>query len=135
LYQFWRNLENLPKFMSHLQSVRNLGNLRSHWVARGPLGVGVSWDAEIITERENELIGWRSLPGSAVDNAGSVHFRRGPGGRGTEVKVTLKYDPPAGKVGAAVARLFGSAPEQEIQDDLRRLKQLMETGEVPTTQG
>jgi uncharacterized membrane protein len=135
LYRFWRNLENLPRFMTHLESVTNLGNLRSHWVARAPLGITVAWDAEIITEKENELIGWRSLPGSLVDNAGSVHFRRAPGGRGTEVKVSLKYDPPAGKVGATIARLFGAAPEQQIQDELRRLKQLMETGEIPRTEG
>jgi uncharacterized membrane protein len=135
LFHFWRNLENLPKFMNHLESVKNMGQLRSHWVVKAPLGITVSWDAEIITERPDEMIGWRSLPGSMVDNAGSVHFARAPGQRGTEVKVVLKYDPPAGKIGATIARLFGAAPEQEIHEDLRRLKELMETGEVPTTAG
>jgi uncharacterized membrane protein len=135
LFQFWRNLENLPRFMRHLQSVQNVGHKRSHWVAKGPLGTPVEWDAEIITERQNELIGWRSLPGSVVDNAGSVHFRPAPGGRGTEVQVELKYDPPAGKVGATIAWLFGRAPEQEIQEDLRHFKELLEAGEIPTTQG
>ncbi len=134
LYRFWRDLHNLGRFMSHLESVRTEGN-RSHWVACGPLGTRAEWDAEIITERANELIGWRSLPGSEVDTAGSVHFRALPEGRGTEVCVALKYDPPAGKVGAAVARLFGSSPQAQIREDLRRLKQFMETGEIPTTAG
>jgi uncharacterized membrane protein len=131
LYQFWRNLENLPRFMHHLESVSVNGSV-SHWVARGPLGTHVEWDATIINDRENELIAWQSLQGSTVDNAGSVHFTPAPGGRGTEVKVILKYDPPAGKAGAFVARLFGKAPEQEIKEELRHFKQLMETGEVIT---
>jgi uncharacterized membrane protein len=135
LFRFWRNFENLPRVMRHLESVRNTGGNRSHWVARGPLGTRFEWDAEVITEKENELIGWRSLEGSEVDTAGSVHFIPAPGNRGTEVKVVLKYDPPAGKVGAAVARLFGQAPEQEIQEDLRRFKSVMETGTVATTEG
>jgi uncharacterized membrane protein len=135
LFRFWRNFENLPRVMSYLESVKDLGNNRSHWVACGPLGYRVEWDAEVITERPNELIGWRSLPGSEVDTAGSVHFTRAPGGRGTEVRVTLKYDPPMGKMGHAIARLFGRSPDAEIAEDLRCLKQRMETGETPTTQG
>jgi uncharacterized membrane protein len=135
LYRYWRDFENLPRFMHHLESVKNTGANRSHWVAKGPMGMKVEWDAEVYTERENELIGWRSLEGSEVDTAGSVHFRRLPGDRGTEVRVVLKYDPPAGKVGAAVARLFGQAPEQQIREDLRCFKQLMEAGETPTTVG
>jgi uncharacterized membrane protein len=134
LYRFWRDLNNLGQFMEHLESVRGDGN-RSHWVACGPMGYRAEWDAEVITDRPNELIGWRSLPGSEVDTAGSVHFRELPGGRGTEVRVSLKYDPPAGKVGAAVARLFGAAPQAQIREDLRRLKQFMETGEIPTIAG
>jgi uncharacterized membrane protein len=134
LYRFWRNLDNLGRFMEHLESVHVEGN-RSHWVACGPLGARVEWDAEIITDRPNELIGWRSLPGSDVDTAGSVHFRQLGHDRGTEVQVELKYDPPAGKAGAAIARLFGRSPQQQIREDLRRLKQFMETGEVPTTAG
>ncbi|MCI0463970.1 MAG: DUF2892 domain-containing protein [Gemmataceae bacterium] len=135
LYQFWRNFENLPRFMNHLESVKTLSDTRSHWAARGPLGTQVEWDAEIINERPNELIAWRSLTGAEVDTAGSVHFLEAPGRRGTEVRVILKYDPPGGKLGALVAKLFGEAPEQQIQEDLRRFKQVMETGEIPTTQG
>jgi len=135
LYRFWRNFENLPRFMNHLESIRVLSDRRSHWVACGPLGTHVEWDAEIINERPNELIAWRSLEGSDVDTAGSVHFLEAPGMRGTEVRVTLKYDPPGGKLGASLAKLFGEAPEQQIQEDLRRFKQVMEAGEIPTTQG
>jgi uncharacterized membrane protein len=120
--------------MQHLEGVRAEGS-RSHWVACGPLGHRVEWDAEIITDSVNELIGWRSLPGSEVDTAGSVHFRELPEGRGTEVRVSLKYDPPAGKLGAAVARLFGASPQSQVREDLRRFKQFMETGEIPTTAG
>jgi uncharacterized membrane protein len=135
LYRFWRNFENLPRIMSYLQEVRVTGPNRSHWVAKGPLGTSPEWDAEVITERPNELIGWRSLPGSEVDTAGSVHFTPAPGGRGTEVRVSLKYDPPGGKLGAAFAKLFRRSPAAEVQEDLRRFKEMMEAGEVPTTQG
>jgi uncharacterized membrane protein len=135
LYRYWRDFDKLSCLMQHLESVRTTGGNRSHWVAKGPMGTRFEWDAEIITEKPNELIGWRSLPGSEVDTAGSVHFRRAPGNRGTEVRVVLKYDPPTGKAGAAVARLFGSAPEQEIREDLRKFKQLIEAGEIATTCG
>ncbi|HKS26382.1 MAG TPA: SRPBCC family protein [Pyrinomonadaceae bacterium] len=127
LYGFWRNFENLPRIMSHLESVTASGN-RSHWVAKAPAGTSVEWDAEVYNEKAGELIAWRSLEGSQVDNAGSVHFTAAPGGGGTEVRVVLKYDPPGGAVGAAVARLFGEEPAQQIRDDLRRFKQTMETG-------
>jgi uncharacterized membrane protein len=126
LYRLWRQLENLPHIMRHLESVSPTGPNRSHWVARGPLGQRLEWDAEIITERPNELIGWRSLPGSEVDTAGSVHFRPTPDGR-TQVQVELKYDPPAGKVGAAVAWLFGRSGGQQVRDDLQHLKEVMES--------
>jgi len=135
LYKFWRNFENLPRFMDHLESVQVSGEKRSHWVAKAPLGTTVEWDAEIINEKENEMIAWRSLEGADVDNAGSVHFEKAPNGRGTVVKVSLKYDPPAGVIGAAVAKLFGEEPSQQIQEDLQRFKQLMEAGEIPTTEG
>jgi uncharacterized membrane protein len=134
LYRFWRNLENLPRFMRHLESVRLQGN-RSHWVAKGPLGTHVEWDAETYNENPNEMIAWRSLEGADVDSTGSVHFTPAPAGRGTEVRVVLKYNPPAGKLGAAVAKLFGEEPQQQIRDDLRRFKQLMETGEIATIEG
>jgi len=129
LFRFWRNLEKLPQIMRHLESVRDRGDGHSRWVAKGPLGVRGAWDAVIHNERANELIAWRSVAGSDVDTAGSVHFTPAPGGRGTEVRVNLKYDPPAGKVGIAVAKLFGTKPGQEIEEDLRRFKQVMEAGE------
>ena len=128
VYRFWRRLENLPRIMRHLESVEEEGN-RSHWVAKGPMDVPVEWDAEIITERENELIGWRSLPGSTVATAGSVHFTETP--IGTEVRVTLKYEPPAGKIGAAIAKLFGRDADQQISEDLEKFKSMMEKGKKP----
>ena len=129
VYRFWRQLENLPRFMDHLESVTVLDEERSHWVAKAPAGTKVEWDASIQDEIENELIDWQSLPGSDVDNAGSVHFT--PAGEGTEVRVVLSYDPPAGKVGAAVAKLLGEEPEQQVEEDLRRFKQVMEAVETP----
>jgi uncharacterized membrane protein len=129
VYRFWRQLENLPRFMDHLESVTVLDEDRSHWVAKAPAGTKVEWDASIEDEIENELIAWRSLPGSDIDNAGSVHFI--PAGDGTEVRVVLSYDPPAGRVGAAVAKLLGEEPEQQVEEDLRRFKQVMEAVETP----
>jgi uncharacterized membrane protein len=134
LYRFWRNMENLPQFMNHLESVRRIDDMRSHWVARGPAGMRVEWDAEIINEVPNQVIGWRSLPEADVVSAGSVNFDDA-GERGTRVSVHLQYDPPAGKLGAWFARLFGEEPSQQIREDLRRLKRLIEAGEVPTTEG
>lgn len=135
LYRFWRNFENLPKFMQHLDCVEVKDNRTSHWQAKAPLGSSVTWDAEVINEIENKLIAWRSLPGSQVDNAGSVRFSQSPNGRGTEVRISLQYNPPAGYVGAIIAKLFGQEPNQQIREDLRRFKQLMETGEISTTKG
>ena len=135
VYRFWRDLENLPRFMTHLLDVDTTTDGRSHWVAQGPLGLKVEWDAEIVQDKPNELISWKSLDGSDVDTAGSVHFRELPHNRGTEVRVVLKYDPPAGKLGTAVARLVGKSPDAQIRADLRRFKQIMETGEIPTTHG
>lgn len=135
VYAFWRNFENLPRFMHNLESVEVHDNLRSKWVAKGPAGSAVAWEAEIINEVPNELIGWRSIEGSQVDNAGSVHFTPAAGGRGTEVKVVLRYDPPAGKMGAKVSKMLGEDPAINVQEDLRRLKMLLETGEVATTAG
>jgi uncharacterized membrane protein len=129
VYRFWRQLENLPRFMDHLESVTVLDEDLSHWVAKGPAGTRVEWDASIHNEIENELIAWRSLSGSDIDNAGSVHFI--PAGDGTEVRVVLRYDPPAGKVGAAVAKLLGEEPELQIEEDLRRFKQVVEAVEAP----
>ena len=133
VFRFWRNFENLPQFMNHLESVSQREMGVSHWVAKGPAGTRVEWDARIINEIDDKLIGWQSLDGSMVSTAGSVNFRETP--RGTEVRVHLQYSPPAGKVGAAVARLFGEEPGVQIREDLRRFKQLMETGEIPTIHG
>ena len=127
LYRFWRNFENLPRFMSHLESVTEKGGDRSHWVAKAPGGTTVEWDAEVYNEKEGELIAWRTLEGSQVASAGSVRFEETPGGGSTLVRVSLKYDPPGGKLGSLVARLFGENPEQQIDEDLARFKQIMET--------
>ncbi|MGZ4965357.1 MAG: SRPBCC family protein, partial [Limisphaerales bacterium] len=134
LYQFWRNFENLPNFMSHLQSVQVTGN-RSSWVAKGPAGSTVKWDAEIVDDQPNYLIAWQSLPGADVDNWGTIKFEPAQNGKETIVQVELGYTPPAGAMGAIIAKLFGEAPEQTVKEDLRRFKQLMETGEIPTTEG
>ena len=130
VYDFWRDFQNLPRFMRHLEAVQVMGDGRSHWVAKAPAGSSVEWDAEIIEERPGEIIAWRSVEGSDVDNAGSVRFERGAAGRGTVVRIDLRYAPPGGKVAATVAKLFGEEPEQQITEDLRRFKQVMETGEV-----
>jgi len=123
VYAFWRQLENLPRVLTHLEQVTELGNGRSHWIARGPAGMGVEWDAEIINEVENKVIGWRSLPDSDVVTAGSVNFKPVRDGRATEIAVHLQYEPPAGRAGAFLARIFGGEPSQTIREDLRRLKQ------------
>jgi uncharacterized membrane protein len=130
VYQFWLNFEQFPRFMKHLKQVSVTKDGHSHWKARGPGGNVFAWDAEVVETRPNELIRWRSLPGADVDNEGSVHFERAPGGRGTLVRVNLRYDAPGGSVGEMVATLFGKEPGQEVQEDLRRFKQVIETGEV-----
>jgi uncharacterized membrane protein len=136
VYRFWRDFENLPRFMKHLISVTNDPDpRRSRWVAEGPAGSKVEWIAEIHNDVENELIAWRSLPGSEVDSAGSVRFKDAPGNRGTEVLVELQYNPPAGLVGASIAKLFGRDAETEIESDLFRLRAFFETGEVAATEG
>ncbi len=135
LYNFWHNFENLPRFMKHLRSVTTKGNRYSHWTAEGPMGVPVTWDAELVDERPNEYLVWRSLPGSAISNRGSVEFRQAPNGSGTEVTVALTYHNPAGKVGAAFAKMLGREPELQVREDLRRFKALMEAKEIPTVVG
>lgn len=135
LYSFWRNFENLPRFMTHLESVTVQNGNRSHWVARAPMGRTVEWDAEIINEEPDRLIAWRSVGDADVESAGSVRFEEAPGGRGTEVHVKMEYMPPAGVAGALVAKLFHEEPSQQVKDELRHLKQLFETGEVATNDG
>ncbi|MEV4544526.1 SRPBCC family protein [Micromonospora echinaurantiaca] len=134
-YRFWRDVENLPRFMSHLELVRAEDLRRSHWIARGPAGRAVEWDAEIIDDQPNRSLAWRSLPGTRVPNAGRVRFVPAPGDRGTEVRVQLRYAPPGGALGRTVAKLFGEEPEQQVRDDLRRFKQVLETGEVVRSEG
>jgi uncharacterized membrane protein len=133
VYRFWRNFENLPQFMRHLESVAMRDQGISHWVARGPAGTRVEWDARIVNEVENQVIGWQSLDGSMVATAGSVNFDETP--HGTRVRVHLQYNPPAGKLGAALAWLSGEEPTLQVRDDLRRFKSLLEAGEIPTTEG
>ena len=131
VYGFWRRLENLPRFMTYLDRVTESSDGNTHWVAVGPAGLAVEWDAEIIDEVDNKLIAWRSLPGSDVVSAGSVTFDAARAGRSTEVTVDLQYAPPAGKAGALIASLFGREPSQTIREDLRHFKQLLEAGEIP----
>ncbi len=135
LYNYWHNFENLPNFMKHVKSVQVLDMRRSHWVANAPLGQTIEWDADIINDQPNQLIAWASEEGAQVDNSGFVRFSPAPGDRGTEVKVVMEYNVPGGMVTAAIAKLFGEEPEQQIGDELRRFKQLMETGEIATTEG
>jgi uncharacterized membrane protein len=136
VYRFWSRLENLPTFMENLVAVTDLGGGRSHWIARGPGGLRVEWDAEIINEIQNKVLAWRSLPGGDVVSAGSVTFEPARGSdAGTQLSVTLQYEPPAGSFGAMVASAFGSEPSQTIREDLRRLKQLLEAGEIAKAAG
>jgi uncharacterized membrane protein len=136
VYRFWRDLSNISQFMENVESVSTVnGGNRSHWVAKGPRGKSIEWDAEIINEKENELIAWRSLEGADIPNAGSVHFKDVAGGRGTEVNVELQYAPPGGAIGAFVARAFGEDPSSQIRDDLRRLKTRLEAGVLLSTDG
>ena len=133
-YEFWRDLENLPTFMGHLRSVEVIDEGRSRWVANAPTGT-VEWEAEVVEDMPGEAIMWRSVDDAAVTNSGSVQFTAAPGGRGTEIRVHLRYDPPAGKLGSLVATLLGEEPAQQVRDDLRRFKQVIETGEVVRSEG
>jgi uncharacterized membrane protein len=135
LYRFWRDFGNFPHFMRHIKHIEVLDNRRSHWTAKAPAGMSVHWDAEIVQDHEGEWIAWRSLPGSQVEHYGSVRFVAAPGARGTELRVQMEYKPPAGRVGRVIAMLFGEEPEQQIREDLRRFKALMETGEIPLSVG
>jgi len=132
LYRFWRNLENLPRFMRHLESIERVTDTLSRWRAAGPAGTHVEWNAEIINEVPGKVIGWRSIENSDVVSAGSVNFEEAGAG-GTRVRVRLQYSPPGGKVGAAVARLMGRDAATEIREDLQALKQQVESGQVSTS--
>jgi uncharacterized membrane protein len=130
LYRFWRDFDNLPRFMTHLEEIRKLDDKRSHWKAKGPVGFTFEWDAEITEDQPNERLAWASVPGSSVHSAGSVNFKKGPGGRGTVVEVEMRVDPPGGVIGAQIAKLFGKEPGQQVSDHLRAFKQIMETGHL-----
>jgi uncharacterized membrane protein len=133
VYREWRNFERLPLFMHHLITVRDVEEVRSIWVVKAPGGKTVEWQAELIEDKPNERISWRTLEGSDIDHAGSVRFRPAPSDRGTEITVMLSYNPPAGTTGEWIARMFGEEPEVQIADDFRRFKALIETGEIPTS--
>jgi uncharacterized membrane protein len=134
VYRFWRDLENLPTFMDHVESVEG-SNGRSHWKVKAPVGAKVEWDAEVIEDRPGEALVWRSVEGSGIQNSGAVRFVDAPRDQGTEVHVEFEYDAPGGKVGEAVAKVFGEEPTQQAKDDLRRFKQVMETGFVVRSEG
>jgi uncharacterized membrane protein len=135
VYGFWRDFTNLPSFMNHLEAVEPSGDGRWHWTANAPAGTTVDWDAEIVEDVLNRRIAWASLEGAKVENSGSVSFTPAPGDRGTEVRVELTYDPPGGALGKVVAKLLGEEPQQQVSDDLRRLKQVLETGQVVLSEG
>lgn len=134
-YRFWHDFESFPRFMKHLESVELTGDNRMHWTAKGPAGSTVEWDAELVADEPGQHIAWRSLPGSQVDNEGIVRFEPAPGGHGTILRVLMRYKPPGGIAGALAAKMFGEEPSQQIDEDLRRFKWLIETGEIPTTIG
>jgi uncharacterized membrane protein len=134
-YRFWHQFENFPRFMKHIESVQRVSDTRWHWKATGPAGMSVEWDGEITEDKPGEVLAWRSVEGSDVQHTGRVQFEPAPGGRGTIVRVEMQYNPPGGKAGALIAKLFGEEPNQQIAEDLRRFKQLIETGEIATTVG
>jgi uncharacterized membrane protein len=135
IYGFWRDLENLPRFMTHVEQVLDQGGGRSHWRATGPAKTSVEWDAEIVVDDPGRRISWSSMPGSQVDNEGLVEFVPAPRDRGTEVRLRMSYAPPGGTAGRVIAKLLGEEPKQQVTDDLRRLKQLLEAGEIARSEG
>ena len=134
VYRFWRDLSNLSAFLENIESIRVIDEARSHWVVKAPAGQTVEWDSVIDEDRSNELISWTATPESSIRHAGRVEFRDAPGGRGTQVTATILYDAPAGKFGAILAKLFQREPKVQARRDLRRFKQLMETGEIATAE-
>jgi uncharacterized membrane protein len=134
-YRFWRDFESLPRFMGHLESVRETQDGKTHWIARAPAGMKLEWEAQLTQDVPNERIGWRSLEDAVVQTAGHVQFNRAPGGRGSIIRVSLHYKAPAGEIGAMIAKLFGQEPGLQVRKDLRQFKQMIETGEISTTKG
>ena len=135
VYDFWRNQENLPRFLRHIESVQMTGELSSHWKARGPAGTSLEWDAELVEDYPGQLILWRSVGDADLPNEGSVEFREASGGRGTEVKLTIRYYPPGGAAGKIAAKLADTITARQIEEDLKRLKQILETGASASSEG
>jgi uncharacterized membrane protein len=135
VYAFWRDLNNMPRFMQYVKAVRTIDASRSHWIVEGPAGQRFEWDAEIINELPNELIAWKTLPGASIPNTGSVRFDHASAGRGTRVSISLQYDPPAGQFSVMLAKIFGKDADSEVETELHRLKNLIEAGEIPTSSG
>lgn len=135
VYGFWHDLENLPKFMESVESVKYLGDGKSHWVVKTPIGTTMEWDAETTREKENQEISWRSEPGAGIENEGTVRFRKAPGGRGTEVMLSMQYRPPGEAAGGLMAKLLDKLSGEQIERDLKRLKQVMEAGETAAAGG
>lgn len=135
VYDFWQDFDSFPWFMRDLESVTRINDEISHWKVRGPGGLAAEWDAQIVSNQQDHMISWRSVPGSQVDNRGSVRFEDAPGGRGTEVHVELSYLPPAGRLGHAAAWIFGRSPRQQLREGLKRVKQILELGEIPLSDG
>lgn len=133
LYAFWRDLTNLPRVMEYVEGVEILDAKRSRWRAKSIGGATVEWVSEIVRDEPNEFISWKTVGDAPVRHAGSVHFRAAPGGRGTEVKVEIDYDPPGGRLGRVVAAITGRDPARQVAEELRRVKHIVETGEVPTS--
>jgi uncharacterized membrane protein len=130
VYALWRNFASFPQFMEGIESVEPLGNGRSRWRARGPAGTSAEWESEIVADERDRMIEWRSVGASAIYHSGNVRFTDGPRGAGTVVTVEMRYAPPGGQIAAALLKIFRKEPGQQIGDDLRRLKQVLETGEV-----
>ncbi len=135
LYNYWRNEENAPKFMTGVESVMKTGPNKSHWVSGGPFGKTFEWDSEVFQDDPGRMFAWKTLPGADVPHAGMIRFEPNTGGRGTIVTVEINYEPPAGMLGVAVAKLIGQDPDAMTKENLRQFKQLMETGEIPTIKG
>ena len=135
VYNLWRDFQNTPRFMPHLQSVERLDERRSRWTVNGPAGATVTWEAEIVNEKPNELIAWQSMNDSDIRHWGVIRFTTAPGGRGTEVKIELEYQPIGGTLGTLVAKVFGADPAKLVEEGLKRFKQVMEAGEISTTRG
>ncbi|WP_445634058.1 SRPBCC family protein [Nostoc sp. DSM 114161] len=135
LYRFWRNFQNLPRFIKHLKEVKVYDEKKTHWIVEGLLDRTLEWDAVIVEDRENEIISWASVQSAEFQNSGVVHFKPAPGNRGTEVKVVREFNPPGGAIGNAIAKLFGEDPKHNLTEDLRHFKMLMEAGEIATTEG